>query len=201
MLDFEFGLNFNHCFMPIQKPPYAPRPKVSHVEIYWKTVTYRTVAMYLFMVFAVVLAILYLIFPETFSGAIARISEAVGGGTASTAVLTAKQAKFVNLDGRVQVKKVNSVQWVTADYRMALDKGDLIQTGGDGAARITLADGTTSHRARSDTLVTVEEKFHRPGRGTAKRASPCTSLLARWTWQPVRGIRRNPRPKFPSRMP
>ena len=142
--------------MPIQRPPYAPRPKVSHVEIYWKTVTYRTVAMYLLMVFAVVLAILYLIFPETFSGAIARISEAVSGGNASSAVLTAKQAKFVNLDGRVQVKKVNSVQWVTADYRMALDKGDLIQTGGDGAARITFADGTT-YTVQSDTLVTVEE--------------------------------------------
>jgi hypothetical protein len=71
-------------------------------------------------------------------------------------VLTAKQAKFVNLDGRVQVKKVNSVQWVTADYRMALDKGDLIQTGGDGAARITFADGTT-YTVQSDTLVTVEE--------------------------------------------
>jgi hypothetical protein len=142
--------------MPIQRPPYAPRPKVSHVEIYWKTVTYRTVAMYLFMVFAVVLAVLYLIFPEAFSGAIARISEAVGGGNAPTAVLTAKQAKFVNLDGRVQVKKVNSVQWVTADYRMALDKGDLIQTGGDGAARITFADATT-YTVQSDTLVTVEE--------------------------------------------
>jgi hypothetical protein len=142
--------------MPIQKPPYAPRPKVSHVEIYWKTVTYRTVAMYLLMVFAVVLAILYLIFPETFSGAIARVSEAIGGGNASTAVLTAKQAKFVNLDGRVQVKKVNSVQWVTGDYRMALDKGDLIQTGGDGAARVTFADGTT-YTVQNDTLVTVEE--------------------------------------------
>ena len=71
-------------------------------------------------------------------------------------MLTAKQAKFVNLDGRVQVKKVNSVQWVTADYRMALDKGDLIQTGGDGAARITFADGTT-YTVQSDTLVTVEE--------------------------------------------
>src|SRR5277367_2203228 len=142
--------------MPIKRPPYEQRPKVSHVEIYWKTVTYRTVAMYLLMVFAVVLAILYLIFPETFSGAIARISEAISGGNASTAVLTAKQAKFVNLDGRVQVKKVNSVQWVTADYRMALDKGDLIQTTGDGAARVTFADGTT-YTVQADTLVTVEE--------------------------------------------
>ena len=142
--------------MPIQRPPLAPRQKTSHVEIYWKTVTYRTVAVYLLLIFAVVLAILYLIFPEAYSGAMARISQAIGAGAVPAAELTAKQAKFVNLDGRVQVKKVNSVQWVTADYRMALDKGDLIQTGGDGAARITFADGTT-YTVQSDTLVTVEE--------------------------------------------
>src|SRR5271169_2372756 len=142
--------------MPVQRPPLAPRQKVSHVEIYWKTVTYRTVAIYLLLVFAVVLATLYLIFPEAFSGAITKVSQAIGAATPPTAELTAKQAKFVNLDGRVQVKKVNSVQWVTADYRMALDKGDLIQTGGDGAARITFADGTT-YTVQSDTLVTVEE--------------------------------------------
>jgi hypothetical protein len=80
--------------------------------------------------FAVVMAILYLMYPEAYSGAMSKISEVIGAHTAPTAELTAKQAKFVNLDGRVQVKKVNSVQWVTADYRMALDKGDLVQTGG-----------------------------------------------------------------------
>jgi hypothetical protein len=142
--------------MPIQRPPVEPRHKVSPVEIYWKTVTYRTVAMYAMMVLAVLIAVSYLIFPEAYSGTIAKVSEAIGAHTAPTAELTAKQAKFVNLDGRVQVKKVNSVQWVTADYRMALDKGDLIQTIGDGAARITFADGTT-YTVQSDTLVTVEE--------------------------------------------
>ena len=142
--------------MPIQRPPLAPRQKISSVEIYWKTVTYRTVAMYLLLVFAVVMAVLYLIYPEAYGGVMTKISQAIGAHTAPTAELTAKQAKFVNLDGRVQVKKVNSVQWVTADYRMALDKGDLIQTGGDGAARVTFADGTT-YTVQSDTLVTVEE--------------------------------------------
>src|SRR3984893_15995451 len=142
--------------MPIQRPPLAPRQKISPVEIYWKTVTYRTVAIYLLLIFAVVLAILYLIFPESFSGAISKVSQAIGASTTPTAELTAKQAKFVNLDGRVQVKKVNSVQWVSADYRMALDKGDLIQTGGDAAARVTFADGTT-YTVQADTLVTVEE--------------------------------------------
>src|SRR5258707_15736306 len=67
-----------------------------------------------------------------------------------------KHAKFVNLDGKVQVKKVNSVQWVEADYRTSLDRGDLVQTGSDGAARITFADGTT-YTVKPDTLVTVEE--------------------------------------------
>jgi hypothetical protein len=51
---------------------------------------------------------------------------------------------------------VNSVQWVEADYRTSLDRGDLIQTGSDGAARITFADGTT-YTVKPDTLVTVEE--------------------------------------------
>src|ERR1035437_180758 len=139
-----------------QKPPGLPRQKTSHVEVYWKTVTYRTVAVYLLLIFAVVMATLYLISPEAYSSAIARVSRAGGGGTGVGADLTAKQAKFVNLDGKVQVKKVNSVQWVTADYRMALDKGDLIQTTGDGAARVTFADGTT-YTVQSDTLVTVEE--------------------------------------------
>lgn len=126
------------------------------MEIVWKTVTYKTVAVYLCLVIAVGLAVSYLIFPEAYGGVVAKVSKAIGAATPPTAELTAKQAKFVNLDGRVQVKKVNSVQWVTADYRMALDKGDLIQTGSDGAARITFADGTT-YTVQSDTLVTVEE--------------------------------------------
>src|SRR5580692_7532408 len=143
--------------MPVQRPPVAPpRPKTSHVEIVWKTVTYRTVALYVLLLLGVVMAILYVIYPEAYGGVMSKVSQAIGAHTAPTAVLTAKQAKFVNLDGRVQVKKVNSVQWVTADYRMALDKGDLIQTTGDGAARVTFADGTT-YTVQADTLVTVEE--------------------------------------------
>ena len=142
--------------MQNQKSSGVQRPKISSVEIYWRAVTYRTVAVYLLLIFAVVMATLYLIYPESYSTAIASVSRALGRATAASTDLTMKQAKFVNLDGRVQVKKQNSVQWVTADYRMALDKGDLIQTSGDGAARITFADGTT-YTVQTDTLVTVEE--------------------------------------------
>ncbi|MCU1342032.1 MAG: hypothetical protein JWN92_1455 [Candidatus Acidoferrum typicum] len=142
--------------MQNQRNPGLQGPKVSTVQVYWKTVTYRTVALYVMLVLGVISATLYLIYPEAFSGAMAKISKALVGGTSVTAELSAKQAKFVNLDGKVQVKKVNSVQWVTADYRMTLDKGDLIQTSGDGAARVNFADGTT-YTVQADTLVTVEE--------------------------------------------
>ena len=142
--------------MQNNRMPGVHGPKISTVEVYWKTVTYRTVAMYAFLILAVILAGLYLIYPESFSGTITKVSKTLGGGGNANAELSAKQAKFVNLDGKVQVKKVNSVQWVTADYRMALDKGDLIQTSGDGAARVNFADGTT-YTVQADTLVTVEE--------------------------------------------
>ena len=66
------------------------------------------------------------------------------------------QAKFVNLDGKVLVKKVNSVQWVQADFHTTLDKGDLVQTGPEGVARITFGD-RTSYTVKPDTLITVEE--------------------------------------------
>ena len=142
--------------MQNQRNPGLQGPKVSSVQVYWKTVTYRTVAIYVMLVLAVIAAALYLIYPEAFSGAITQVSRTFGGGTGASAELSVKQAKFVNLDGKVQVKKVNSVQWVTADYRMALDKGDLIQTSSDGAARVNFADGTT-YTVQADTLVTVEE--------------------------------------------
>src|SRR5260370_40232802 len=102
--------------------------------------------------------------------------------------MTQKQARFLNLDGKVQVKKVNSVQWVNADYRTPLDKGDLIQTGQDGAARISFADGTW-FTVKSDTLVTVEENSmpaRSGGQGTAStvagRVTPGAVDLNTGTW-------------------
>ena len=142
--------------MNTQQPNNPHLPKIRRVDVYWTAVTYKTVAMYATLALLVVLAALYLIVPGWYSAALQKFSGAVGGTAADTGPLAQKQARFVNLDGKVQVKKVNSVQWVNADYRTTLDKGDLIQTGSDGAARITFADGTT-YTVKSDTMVTVEE--------------------------------------------
>jgi hypothetical protein len=133
-------------------------PKVSRVEVYWHTVTYRTVLLYILAAMSILLTATCLIFPKAAATIMSRISSVVSPHDAGMAQITARQARFVNLDGRVQVKKVNSVQWTTADYQLTLDKGDLIQTDSEGVARIAFADGTT-YTVKGDTLVTVEENI------------------------------------------
>jgi len=124
--------------------------------VYWHAVTYKTVAIYIVLLFVIVIAGLYVALPDWTNIITKKVSNALGNPETENSPLTMTQAKFVNLDGRVQVKKVNSVTWVDADYHTTLDKGDLIQTAGEGAARITFADGT-EYTIKSETLVTVEE--------------------------------------------
>jgi hypothetical protein len=167
-----------------ERIPGVQRQRVSPIEVYWKTVTYRTVAIYVLLISAILAAGLYLVFPESYSAVFARVARGLKASTETGAELTSRQAKFVNLDGRVQVKKVNSVQWINADYRMALDKGDLIQTSSDGAARIAFADGTT-YTVQADTFVSVEENSI--GRDSETRVGMHISSgavdLATGTWE------------------
>ena len=129
---------------------------MSRVEVYWHTVRYRTVVLYILVVTTIVFTGAYIVFPSLSATLVRRVVEAVLPHDNGVATISAKQARFVNLDGKVQVKKVNSVQWMNADYQISLDKGDLIQTDSDGVARIAFADGTT-YTVKGDTLVTVEE--------------------------------------------
>ena len=136
-------------------PPAAP--KIHRVEVQWHAVTYKTVAIYIFLIVAVIVGGLYIGKPDWTSILTKKVSSMLSNDDLeNTNTAMTQQAKFVNLDGRVQVKKVNSVTWVDADYHTALDKGDLIQTASDGAARITFADGT-EYTVKPESMVTVEE--------------------------------------------
>ena len=124
--------------------------------MYWHTVTYKTVAVYVILLAAIIFAALYLVKPDLYIQAYDKLNKSIGNGDSEATTISQTQAKFVNLDGKVQVKKVNSVQWVDADFHTTLDKGDQIQTSSEGAARITFADGTT-YTVKSGTFITVEE--------------------------------------------
>ncbi|PYT93168.1 MAG: hypothetical protein DMG36_11175, partial [Acidobacteria bacterium] len=106
------------------------------------TVTYKTVILYILLALGVIFGGIYIAKPGLYSAVINKIDKSVGDPDPDPVGADQKRAKFVNLEGRVQVKKVNSVQWVDATLSTSLDKGDLVQTGSDSDARITFADGT-----------------------------------------------------------
>jgi hypothetical protein len=156
VLDSKIGGIAAQTPVSTQTPHDPNHPKIKRVEVYWHTVTYKTVAVYAILIAAIVFAAVYLVNPSVYTHAYEAWAKTVSGGDSGAEPITQTQAKFVNLDGKVQVKKVNSVQWVDADFRTTLDKGDQIQTSADGAARITFADGTT-YTVKSGTFITVEE--------------------------------------------
>jgi hypothetical protein len=168
--------------LPPAPPAPAAVPKIHRVEVYWHAVTYKTVVIYVALAIAIMLVGSYLAAPDWYAAAFKKVTTAITPTDNDIAPLAQTQAKFVNLDGKVQVKKVNSVQWAEADYHTSLDKGDLIQTASDGAARITFADGT-EYTVKSDTLVTVEENdVTRDHSTTAVRINTGAVDLATPSW-------------------
>jgi hypothetical protein len=82
---------------------------------------------------------------------VAGMAPATGSG-----VTTAQQAHFTALDGTVRVKKGNGNSWVGADYNIPLEKGDVVQTGSEGMAKVVFNDGT-SYTVKQDSLIVIEE--------------------------------------------
>lgn len=167
---------------PTSAPPTPQTPKVRPVEVYWHSVSYKTVALIVFIFVLLIGLGIYIVKPNWTAAITNKLDNMVGNPETEATSSAQTQAKFVNLDGRVQVKKVNSVTWVDADYHTTLDKGDLIQTGADGAARITFADGT-EYTVNKDTLITVEENNVTPERSnTAVRINTGAVNLVTPTW-------------------
>src|ERR1041385_9208754 len=82
---------------------------------------------------------------------VAGMAPAVGTGA-----VTAQQAHFTALDGTVRVKKGAGNSWVPADYNVPLEKGDVVQTGSGGMAKIVFNDGN-NYTVKQDSLIVIEE--------------------------------------------
>ena len=134
-------------------------------HIAWKTVTYRSVALLILAGAAIFFIAVRLTFPQftensikAASGVADKALERVAGMApkAGSGVSTAQQAHFTALDGTVRVKKGNDNSWVAADYNIPLDKGDVVQTGSEGMAKVVFNDGT-SYTVKQDSLIVIEE--------------------------------------------
>jgi hypothetical protein len=148
--------------MPELPDSLAPKStRAERDETEYRTISYRSVVILVVLVVAGVgVGISVFLYPEQIKRAIAKLLESTGG-TAVAPALEQRQARFVNIDGTVRVKKANGVQWVAASPNLALEKGDVVQTSSDGQARIAFADGTI-YMVRGDTLVVVEENSQVP---------------------------------------
>ncbi len=148
---------------------------------YYATVRYRTVALLVFLVLCIAVATLVILQPPWLVRAWARLTS--GGDDGSAAQATA-QARFINLDGNVRVKRRDSVQWQEADLRTPLEAGDAIQTGPNGTARITFVDGTT-YVVKPDTLITIEANAAFANRSTrvAVQVSSGAVDLSTGSWE------------------
>ncbi|MGO8786414.1 MAG: hypothetical protein ACLQVL_03390 [Terriglobia bacterium] len=158
---------------PRTKPPGVERGR--SVEVEWTTISYRTIAIYLVLAMVLIVGILYLLSPSFVIKTATRVLESVAANpTAPPSPVERKEAHFVNLDGNVRVKKAASSQWMRADYNTSLEKGDFVQTGSDGVARIIFADGT-NYTLKPEALIAVEESREDPVTRATKVAVQVTS--------------------------
>jgi hypothetical protein len=149
--------------MPVASVSSKSKPGI---HIAWKTVTYRSVVLMVMLVLVVMFAGIHFAFPQfTESGVRAvgslgsHILDSIAGaaGTpAKSGAMNSQQAHITALDGTVRVKKSNSNSWMTADYSVPLEKGDVIQTGSEGMAKIVFNDGT-NYTVKQDSLIVIEE--------------------------------------------
>jgi hypothetical protein len=135
------------------------------IHVAWTTVTYRSVALLILAGAAIFFAAIKIAFPQftdstikSANGVASKVLEKVAGMAppAGTGVSTAQQAHFTALDGTVRVKKGSGNSWLAADYNVPLDKGDVVQTGSEGMAKVVFNDGT-SYTVKQDSLIVVEE--------------------------------------------
>ena len=139
----------------------------SAFQISYVTITYRSVLMGTLAVILLAAIVMYFTFPDT-------SNRLIMSGQISLAKMLSKlglfnshdnrtvsdpgpqQAHFINIDGVVRVKKASSNTWVTADYSLALERNDVVQTSDEGIARVRFADGT-NYTVKPDSLIVIQE--------------------------------------------
>ncbi len=137
-------------------------------ELYvaWKTVSYRSVIIVLLSAALVFGFVMHVAFPKFTDSTVKAAGYFSSGLLEKVAGLTpafkgpsatiSQQAHFTALDGTIRVRKGNGNSWINADYNVPLEKGDVVQTGSEGMAKIVFNDGT-NYTVKQDSLIVIEE--------------------------------------------
>jgi hypothetical protein len=138
----------------------------SAFQISYVTITYRSVLMGILAVLLLAAAVMYFAFPDTANKVILSGQISLGrwlnkmGVNAGDRGLAPdpgpQQAHFTNIDGNVRVRKGSTNAWVVADYTLALERGDVVQTSPEGMAKVVFTDGT-NYTVKPGSLITIQE--------------------------------------------
>jgi hypothetical protein len=136
------------------------------VYVAWKQVTYRSVIMAILGATLIFFAVLHEAFPKFTDSTVKAATNLSTGLLEKVAGLApplkgpsaavSQQAHFTALDGTIRVRKGNGNSWINADYNVPLEKGDVVQTGAEGMAKIVFNDGT-NYTVKQDSLIVIEE--------------------------------------------
>jgi hypothetical protein len=136
------------------------------VYVAWKTVTYRSVLLLALGAVLIFVVFMHVVFPKftdstvkaagQFSSVLMEKVAGLAPPLKTPSASVAQQAHFTVLDGTIRVKKGNGNSWINADYSLPLEKGDVVQTGAEGMAKISFNDGT-SYTVKQDSLIVIEE--------------------------------------------
>jgi hypothetical protein len=136
------------------------------IYVAWKTVTYRSVILMALGVVLIFAVVMHVAFPQFTDSAVksaggftTRLLEKVAGlapPIKNSSAAVSQQAHFTALDGTIRVRKSNGNSWIKADYNVPLEKGDVVQTGAEGMAKVVFNDGT-NYTVKQDSLIVIEE--------------------------------------------
>lgn len=120
--------------------------RIRLIEIEWATVSVRTIQIVLFILFGVGFFIVYWYFLRQ-EVDIPRIAN----------FASESAARFIDYEGKVEVKPRDEFVWKVASFKMELREGDRIRTSPDSSARIKFDDGTEI-TVQTDSLVVISKQ-------------------------------------------
>jgi hypothetical protein len=173
----------------------SPKKNTDGYYVSWTTITYRSVFLSVMVVLLLVGVVSYIAFPEPTRAGMAAVGRmfgalaerlGVGAGNGAARPAGAQTAHFTHLDGTVRVKKSNSNIWALADHNVPLEKGDVVQTGSEGMARVVFADGT-HYTIKQDSLIVIEENSTNEERQTQVAVQVTTGTVDLTTATYVQG--------------
>lgn len=116
-------------------------------EIEWQTISIRSIKIFLLLVVAIAGFLLYWF----------RLKDATMKTVEDAVTASESAARFMDYEGKVEVKPRDEFVWKEASFKMDLHEGDRIRTAPDSSARIKFEDGTEI-TVQPDSIVVINKR-------------------------------------------